>query len=218
MLIKELLLHTSKLEETVLFYRDVLGFGLKEENSDSISFHAGITLFKFSASHLPQLNYHFAFTIPSNQIADAFNWASERVDILDVAPNEKIADFSRWDAKAFYFIDNNNNIVEFIGRFDLQEVSDQPFNASSILSVSEIGLVTTDVSNTCQMLHEKFNLNFFSKQKPMSNFAAVGDDHGLFIVVTENRPWFPTQVHSTKSPLKVVFETNTCLKNVLDFD
>lgn len=218
MIIKELHLHTSKLEETVSFYRDVLGFDIKRESPDSIYFQAGATQFMFSESNLPQLNYHFAFNIPSNQIIDAFNWAKGRVNILDIAPNEKIADFSSWDANAFYFIDNNGNIVEFIARFELQEISNQPFNAYSILSVSEIGLVTTDVSYTCQMLKEKFSLDYFSKQKPMSNFSVVGDDQGLFIIVSENRPWFPTQVHSTKSPLKVVFATKYGSNNILEFN
>lgn len=216
MFIRELHIKTGRLEDTHFFYADVLGFEVLRKNEQSITFKTGATrlVFQQSDQHEPT-TYHLAFNIPSNQIIEALNWISSKTEVLDVAPNEKIADFSNWNAKAFYFLDNNSNILEFIARFDLQHDSYKAFDANSILSISEIGLVTSDVIKTCQTLKEKFNLDLFTKQSPTSHFAVVGDDQGLFIVVTEKRPWFPTQIPSSKSPLKIVFEVDGA-KHVLD--
>ena len=51
----------------------------------------------------------------------------------------------------------------------------------------------------------QYGLEYFYRQPPLEDFAAVGDDNGLFIVVPENRNWYPTNLHSSKSRMKVVF-------------
>ena len=38
--------------------------------------------------------------------------------LLPYSAKEEIADFSSWNAKAFYFHDNNGNILELITHYD----------------------------------------------------------------------------------------------------
>lgn len=193
MKIQTLSLLTDNLEETINFYQDILGISLIEQNDSSVSFKAGYSILRFHLTKDFQPTYHFAFNIPCSQIEQALEWAKDKLEIIPETENNIIADFKNWNAKAFYFYDNNRNVVEFIARFDLHNESNQPFTGASIVSISEAGIPVTNVEQTCEELNRKFGLDYFSKQRPLKGFAAVGDDEGLFIIVDINRNWYPTQ-------------------------
>ena len=53
---------------------------------------------------------------------------------------------------------------------------------------------------------EEYGINFFSKQPPQDDFAAIGDDHGLFIMVNDKRNWYPTDKPSGKFWTAIKFE------------
>ena len=142
--ILEIEILTDNLVETKKFYADLLGFPTTKKDKDSISFLAGQSILTFIQSHELNPTYHFAFNIPNNKINEAVKWVSARCDLIESSDNGVIANFESWNAKAFYFYDNNKNILEFIARFDLDNFSDSTFAASSILSISEIGIVTDD--------------------------------------------------------------------------
>ena len=75
--------------------------------------------------------YHFAFNIPSNKFEEAFQWMQTRVDLLWLDDYKSyIADFTNWNAKSFYFTDPAGNILEFISRFDLDDIAAEPFSAA----------------------------------------------------------------------------------------
>ena len=205
MQIRELHLFTDDLIGTITFYKNILQLPVKEEENAGITFQVGETKLIFKASVNQHPTYHFAFAIPANQIQEAYEWAKDKLLILDAEPGEKIIDFDSWHAKAFYFLDNNGNILEFIARFDLPNKSFLPFKGSSFTSINEIGIVTQDVSSACKKMIVQYGLEYFYRQPPLEDFAAVGDDNGLFIVVPENRNWYPTNLHSSKSRMKVVF-------------
>lgn len=207
MQIVELHLFTDNLSATVSFYRDTLEVPLISQEKTNVSFQVGASILCFHASFNKQPVYHFAFTIPANKIDQAYQWAKEKTMLIDAAQGEKIADFTNWNSKAFYFVDNNKNIVEFIARFDLQNESFLPFSGSSFVAISEIGIVSDDVIKTCNEMIGEYGLSFFSKQPPVTNFAAIGDDNGLFIVVSKNRNWFPTDISSKESSFKIMFKS-----------
>jgi hypothetical protein len=121
-------------------------------------------------------------------------WASLKLDLLNTEDNHVIADFTNWNAKSFYFLDNNGNILEFIARRGLNNESHTPFNSSSIISISEFGLVTDNVADTAQKLRNNYGIPLFSRQPVLRNFAAVGDDNGLLILSTTGRNWYPTDI------------------------
>ena len=207
MRIKELHLFTDDLAATGKFYKNLLELPVIDESKESISFYAGETKLIFKESVNQQPAYHFAFNIPSNQINEAYNWARQKLEILNVEPGQKIANFDSWHAKAFYFLDNNGNILELIARFDLQIESSLDFTGASFISISEVGIVGNEVSDTCKEIIERFGLAFFDKQTPLEKFAAIGDDNGLFIIVPQHRNWYPTNIASRKSWLKIVFDS-----------
>ncbi|TDE41686.1 glyoxalase [Flavobacterium rhamnosiphilum] len=208
MKILELELLTDSITETETFYNDVIGLQTISKDNSSISFVAGATKLTFRSSENLKPVYHFAFDVPNNKLLEAFAWIEKKTEILEVIPPEKIADFYNWNAKSFYFYDNNGNILEFIARFNLDNASEKPFDGSSILSVSEIGFVTKNVSQLSDEMFNKYGLSVFPKQPKLNKFIVLGTDTGLFILVEENRDWYPTHKKSKSFYTKVVFDSD----------
>lgn len=206
--IRGLQLLSDDLEGTASFYHGLLGLPVLHQSGEELRLEAGETVLTFFPSQDQKPQYHFAFTIPSNKTEEALAWMKGKASLLEVEPGELIADFRNWNAHAFYFFDNNENIVEFIARHDFQNPSDAPFSGDSILSVSEIGIVGDEVSSQCRWLIEQYGVDYFSRQPALPKFAALGDDHGLFIVVPYRRDWYPTKISSTKHWLRVDFEVD----------
>ena len=134
--------------------------------------------------------YHFAINIPSNKIEEAREWLKSKVKLLWMEDYKSdIADFVNWHAKSVYFFDAAGNIVELIARFDLRNETDEMFSSSQFLSINEIGIVfrESDIEQYTEAILTQSQLGYFLKQSPMKQFKAVGDDEGLFIIVTDNR-------------------------------
>jgi catechol 2,3-dioxygenase-like lactoylglutathione lyase family enzyme len=206
--ILELELLTDSITETESFYNDVIGLETISKTNSSVSFTAGSTKLTFRSSENLKPVYHFAFDIPNNKLQEAFAWIEKKTGILEVVPPEKIADFYNWNAKSFYFYDNNANILEFIARFSLDNTSEKPFDGSLVLSVSEIGFVSKNVSKLSDEMSNKYDLSIFPKQPKLDKFIVLGTDTGLFILVEENRDWYPTHQKAKSFWTKVVFDNN----------
>lgn len=206
--ILELELLTDSITETESFYNDVIGLETISKTNLSVSFKAGSTKLTFRSSENLKPVYHFAFDIPNNKLLEAFAWIEKKTEILEVIAPEKIADFYNWNAKSFYFYDNNANILEFIARFSLDNISEKPFDGSLVLSVSEIGFVTKNVSKLSDEMSNKYGLSIFPKQPKLDKFIVLGTDTGLFILVEENRDWYPTLQKAKSFWTKVVFDNN----------
>ena len=73
----------------------------------------------------------------------------------------------------------------------MENASNQPFSAESILDISEIGLPVTDVNDFKEKLQEQFDLPVYKAAS--ARFAPMGDTEGLFICVPLGRVWFPTE-------------------------
>jgi catechol 2,3-dioxygenase-like lactoylglutathione lyase family enzyme len=206
--ILELELLSDDILRTEIFYNQVLGLETIYKDSFCISFNAGATKLTFYLSQNVNPVYHFAFDVPNNKLLEAFSWIEKKTEIMYVIPPDKIADFYNWNAKSFYFYDNNGNILEFIARNDLDNASQISFDGKSILSVSEIGLVSKNVEEQCDELFDTYGLIPYSKQPKLPKFIVLGTATGLFILVEENRDWYPTDKKSKSFWTKVVFNNN----------
>ena len=67
--------------------------------------------------------------------------------------------------------------------------------------ISEVGMPVKNVDLFGKLLKDKFQEKLWSGN--YNTFAAIGDETGLFIVVTSNRNWFPTDKPSRAFPLEV---------------
>ncbi len=201
-------IETAALDRVVEFYHHRLEFPCVG-TPDKAYFQAGDSQLVFSENAGFAGLYHFAFNIPSNQIREAMAWLERRgVDLIVNDKGENLIDFSSWHAEAAYFYDPAGNIVEFIARRDLQNESEHPFGAASIMEISEVGIVTDDVLAWNERAGQVYGIPPFDKQKPNADFSALGSDMGLFIVVPPGRNWLLTDIPAAKSPLEVTFEND----------
>ncbi|MUK87849.1 hypothetical protein GMD78_05480 [Ornithinibacillus sp. L9] len=208
--IKELSLLTSKLQEMKRFYVEKLSIPLFIENEQSFTLKIGNSKLIFVSSEEDSF-YHFAFNIPNEKLMEAKNWLSERTEILTEDGEEIIHFPSPWDAKAFYFFDPSGNIVELIEKERLNQFSDEEFSGASILSVSEIGFPVDSPENFKALLND-LHIPVF---RDFEQFKALGDDHGLFIVVNKNRKWFMGNKNPVISKINVTINgEKTMLINV----
>jgi len=206
MRISEIQLLSDDLDSTHRFYSHVLGLKVSFQDDQKISFIAGTSILTFIRSAKVCPIYHFAFNIPPHLLDEALHWTRQRCAILPLEDGEEIADFTSWNAKAFYFKDNNGNILEFIARYNLNIIVDSHFDSGCILSISEIGIVTDNVPALRKSISKKYQVPIFSKAPLPDNFTALGDDHGLFILSQTARPWHPNQLPAQSYWSRIEFE------------
>lgn len=209
MRIIELTLQTNNLEKTKHFYHEIIGFDIIDDSEKEISFKVGSSKLKFvqvNSGYHPK--YHFAFTIPTNKLEEAIAWTSHRVNLIKTDENEIISNFENWKAKAIYFYDNNLNILELICRTDLKNSVEDEFSIKAILNINEIGIATDHPLQLGTEINEKIKSGFFAKGPKGEDFAAVGTDHGLFVISNPDRNWYPTQDKVEKCKLKTKVKVN----------
>ncbi len=190
MRILELTLQSKDIAAQHTFYHDLFGLPLIAEDAQRVILQAGYTRLTFeqAAGALPNSTYHFAFNIPENQLLPAKDWLTARTPLVFGPENEgrEIYDFKSWNAHAFYFLDPDGNVVEFIARHNLDNAAEEPFSENSLIGVSEISLVTADVFQTVEGLQRNLGVEVWDG-KGSDTFSAVGDEYGLFIVVKAGR-------------------------------
>src|SRR3954471_3762897 len=157
MFIQSLHLLTNDLAATKKFYTELLQTPVIKESEQRILFAFGHSTLNFYASYESDPFYHVAFSIPNNKLEEALEWVRERTEILPYSEKEIIADFIGWNAKAFYFHDNNQNILEFITHYDLKTSSTHPFTSALITGICEIGITVEDVAHACKEFNTLFH-------------------------------------------------------------
>ena len=159
--ILEIELYTDNLIETESFYFNILGLNIACKTENSISFLAGKSTLTFIKSDNLNPKYHFAFNIPNNKLDEAINWSKGKLNLIENDETGIVSNFESWKASSIYFYDNNENILEFIARFDLDNTTYKTFDSSSILSISEIGIVVESPMLLANQLIESNHLDFF---------------------------------------------------------
>lgn len=206
MKILEVELLTADLKSIEDFCSNKLQLNPVYKDEQRISYNAGLSLLTFRATQTLQPVYHIAFEIPCNKLDEAVEWLNSRVELMSFENNAVIVDFENWNAKSVYFYDDNQNILEFIIRFDNDIKSNGTFGAGSILNISEAGLVSADVMRFAEELRDNYGLQYYEKQPPRENFCALGNAEGLFVISGNERNWFPTDTKAIKYPVHVKFE------------
>lgn len=198
-------LESAPIDEMRRFYTQVLGFPLGSSSSRGFAVKAGATTLAFRAA--PQTGamadgiptYHFAFNIPSDQIESACRWLGDRVPVLRADDGRPIVRFESWNASAVYFHDPAGNIVEFIARHDLAHRSDGDFRVGGVLGVSEIGIAIPESLGVRAAAQELTRTLGLQPYRPIGDdFAAMGTEHGLLILVRAGRPWFMSPGHNAR--------------------
>ncbi|MBF4464155.1 VOC family protein [Flavobacterium sp. LC2016-12] len=206
MKLQQIQIQTNNIQDTETFYNDILGLKILEKKSDSLTIQAGSSILKFIENPEFDSIYHFAFNIPENKLEEAIQWCADKVDLIIIQDKRIIANFETWNANAVYFYDNNGNLLEFIARHDLDNFQIKEFSSKSILNISEIGIIDENPMELGAELIEEYGLFFFAKNYNSENFAAIGDDEGLLIIVKPYRNWYPTEIPSKSNKIDLRIE------------
>ncbi len=195
-------LRTCDITKTREFYVDRLEFPLQHETKDSFTILTRETELTFLQETNGSMSfYHFAMTIPENKINEAKDWLIHQgCPLIDpttfeiTTDNDKncIVFFQSINAHSVYFMDPAGNIVEFIARHNFNNYSTKPFDTTSIVNVSEIGLALKDnIPEVTPLLCSKLDISPFFGDGEL--IQALGDGNGAFILGDTTRPWFPTR-------------------------
>jgi catechol-2,3-dioxygenase len=138
----------------------------------------------------PDVCSHFAVNVGDFEAAVA--WARGQAELIaDDVP------FEAWRARAAYFYDSAGNIVEVIAR-------ERAPGTELLMEVSEVGLPVSDVPAAVDFLRSELGLPVFDDGG--DKFHALGDDHGLLIVVPVGRDWLFTDRPASDAPVRVTIE------------
>lgn len=193
------------------FYSGLLGFDEIEAASDSdgFSFRCGHTRVNFIPGDR-DARYHFAFNVHPDKLPEAMAWLqSNQVELVhSIADKGFVVDFPNWWARSVYFYDPAGNIVELIARGALGAAGNTPkFSAQSLVGVSEIGIVTEDVPYFREWVNITHGIPPFARNENTDNFSAMGDDHGLLLLVHAGRKWYMADFEAKHFPLAIEGET-----------
>jgi catechol-2,3-dioxygenase len=180
-----------------------------------LAIQCGATQLFFRAA-MPGWNgrYHFAFDLPAARFEAALEWLSERCAFLADREGKTRFHSPGWNADSVYFTDPQGNVLELIVRHD-QPVPPEapplepgrPFSAGEILSISELGLATPDVTGSVATLQARLPGLTVYDGEGSDSFTALGDLNGLLIVVQYGRTWYPNSgVPADLLPLDALLE------------
>lgn len=213
MRIERLVLTTADLAAQREFYEGLLGIECTCQTEKELTFRIGWTVLTFQWTSEPAPGpYHFAFNIPENHFAEAKNWLSSRAPLISDHQGHDEFFFEGWNAHAVYTFDPAGNILECIARHTLDYRAEGPFSFLNAQCVSEMGIAVPEpfFETTCRALGVA---PYGGPAHPP--FAALGDEEGLLIVVTEGREWFPDTGKRAKSQeLEITFREQGLERNL----
>jgi predicted enzyme related to lactoylglutathione lyase len=140
----------------------------------------------------PDVCSHFAINV--GDFDEAVAWARGQEGAEWVREDVPFPD---WRARSAYYYDPVGNLVELIAR-------ERAPGQDLLLEVSEVGVPVADVGAAVDFLETALALPHFSGNRV--DFSAVGDDHGLFIVVPVGRVWLFSDRPASDAPVRVTIE------------
>jgi catechol-2,3-dioxygenase len=192
-------------QETAAFFWEKLDLPMTETNG-AVQVQVGAsTLLLEQGDPDPEGYYHLAFEIPENTIIPARDLLHSRTAILPAGDDGIITASEAWNAHSVYFNAPGNLNLELIARHRKHNAISTPFKFGDIQYISEVGIPVEDTARATGQIKQAFGLDPFTP--PSDEFAPVGTDDGLLIVVRSGRTWFPTESQKTTSrPLTITIE------------
>lgn len=191
------------------FYAEVLGLPVQAAG-DGLIVQAGrsrLAMRPAPAGERPC--YHIAFAVPFARLLAAHDYLAAHTPLVADSAGATMIEHAGWGARACYFFDPAGNILECIARVD--EPADDPAAppAPAIQSIAEAGIVTGNVPETTSALCARLGAPIFSGAGS-PDFTAIGDRHGLLIIVRQGRIWYPdTGRAAAPAPLEAVVQTES---------
>ncbi len=218
--IRQVQLATRSLDDTARFY-ERLGCAVLADD-DSVRVTVGASQLVFRVLDGMTGAHHLAFTIPTGTFADAKRLVAEVATVLGADGVDEFEGPAGWDSRSVYFEGPDRQLLELIERRGLPAGDAAPIDGQAapadgqaapadgdaaplaplLVSVSEVGIAVPDVLGSVEAL-SLHGLDPYANP-PGPDFAPVGDVHGLLILVSPGRQWFPTLDRAPSSAPVVV--------------
>lgn len=196
--IHRLRLTCTDIASMVAFYEGLLGFALVSRTAEQVVFQCGASVLEFVVGD--PAYYHYAFNIAPDLLEQAADWLVARGISLQPFEGNRVVPFPNWDAQAVYFYDPAGNILEFIARNRIPASGKIAFGIADVIGISEIGFASFAHDETVAALRDLGIPPFGSST---AIFSALGDDHGLFILVDAARKaWIPNMEPALPFPFE----------------
>lgn len=189
---KRVTLKTFHMNEMAAFYSSVLLLPILEQTAERFCVKAGTTAVCFEKSSSPAF-YHAAFAIASDSFAQCYARLQEQGCLLRDSDGEELFTSPTWQREQIYFEDPDGNIMEVLAIALPEKGEQQDGRGLAWLRLQEVGMPSPDLS----VLASSFTgiTNQFSAES--ESFRFYGDREGVFVLVKEGRPWFPTDRPAT---------------------
>jgi catechol-2,3-dioxygenase len=188
--LNRIVLPVVDVDEAADFYRTTLGLPVQPE-AGVATVTVGSTRLDLRAAQGAAGPHHLAMTIPRNTFASARSWLEGRARLLNRDGEDEFEGPSTWNSRSLYFDGPEGAVLELIERRDLPPVRSSSFSSEELECVSEVGIAVPDVEQAVALLQRGAGIETYG-DPPSHDFAAVGDVHGLLILVRPGRAWLPT--------------------------
>ena len=186
--IQQVQLTTRSVDATAQFY-ERLGCAVAVEGA-AVRVAVGSTRLVFRADDEMTGAHHLAVTIPTGSFAAAKEWVAGVAAILGTDDADEFEGPPNWNSRSVYFEGPDEQLLELIERRDLPARVAGAGDSALLGSVSEVGVAVPDVLAAVEVLG-RHGLTPYANA-PTAGFAPVGDVHGLLILVSPERSWYPT--------------------------
>lgn len=189
MRITDIRLTTSDLDGTARWYGEVLGLPVVADAGEA-TVSVGSSVVTFVAGPTGPGCHHLALDVPEDRLEDAKRWLEQRVPLLVREGVDRFDGPGTWNSSSVYSTGPDGTVLELIARHDVEPEPGQGFGAADVVSVSEVGIAVPYAAAAAGALATALGEGGFGPGS--DDFRPVGDVHGLLIVVSAERIWFPT--------------------------
>lgn len=202
--IAELEIRTGDLEQAYKFWTETIGMAVLDSSTYQFTIKIGTSrlTYRYYSSTIPLVN-HFAISIPGNQIEKALDWIKNKdgkypngpKNPVEIILNEKtgaeINSNPIFNSNSIFITDGVGNIIELIARHDFGENVTGDFNQDQFLKISEVAIVTKNISKCQNIITEEFGMEVFPNTT--SSYKPIGGPDGIILLIMTNKPWTPTE-------------------------
>ncbi|NIG55496.1 VOC family protein [Chitinophaga sp. Cy-1792] len=199
---------SNDINKAIHFYHEILGFELVASSPEKAVVKIGHTLFTLKHDNQAKGVYHLAFDIANNHLEEALHWIAAKMPVVKDKDHNEITGFPAWNAKSFYFYDQEDNLLELITRYDQHSHNSQPFDQHAIIGINEVGISPAAPLVLAEDLVSNHGLSWFAKGPKLEEFCVVGDEEGMFVISRAGRNWYPTDKPAGHIPLRVLVQAN----------
>ena len=201
---REIDLYTADPIGTRSFYTEHMGLSIVTESAVHLTVQIGWTRLTFRAVSLAVAPYYVAVSAPP-ALLDVC------ADYYQLRPLHRfgVAHTLARYATAGYCLDNNGNVILFIGRSDLPACSFKNKASQLFQGVTELGMATECVPQTMYQLNRRLNIEPTTGCDPDQDVVLVGDDDGRFLLLQVGINWPFTDVEANLNYCKFVLNTGS---------